>query len=45
MTLAETMERAKAALRAEYEWLIAQGFTEDEAIALMRQREIEANGW
>jgi hypothetical protein len=45
MTLEEAMERAKRALLAEYEWLIEQGFTHDEAVALMRQREIEATGW
>jgi cobalamin biosynthesis Co2+ chelatase CbiK len=43
--LAEAMDKMKRALQAEYDYLIAQGFTSDEAIALMRQREIEAAGW
>lgn len=41
--LAEAMERAKAALHAEYEWLIDHGFTPDEAHALMRMREVAAD--
>lgn len=43
MTLEEAMERAKAALDAEADWLRAQGFTDDEVAGLMRMREVAAD--
>jgi hypothetical protein len=43
--LSEAMELAKRALYAELEWLMEQDFTHDEAVTLMRLREIEENGW